>query len=128
MPVCFHNLTEIYKMYFHSPHNCALSPDQIMQLQDLTKRTAEQQGDSGVDVEVDVVSLSSSTASSPAVDVSESSSSSSSSSEKEGDGGGGRGSKQATVGENEKGDTHKHTGSGESFPSVGWLLGWYLTG
>ena len=99
-----------------------------MQLQDLTKRTAEQQGDSGVDVEVDVVSLSSSTASSPAVDVSESSSSSSSSSEKEGDGGGGRGSKQATVGENEKGDTHKHTGSGESFPSVGWLLGWYLTG
>ncbi|KAL8593761.1 hypothetical protein ACOMHN_059254 [Nucella lapillus] len=56
VPLCFHNVTGIYKSYFHSPHNCALSRQQIISLQNLTTHTAQTQGAQGtVDVEVDII-------------------------------------------------------------------------
>ncbi|XP_076450006.1 uncharacterized protein LOC143286350 [Babylonia areolata] len=72
VPVCFHNVTEIYKMYFHSPHNCVLTVHQLQTLQKLTLASAhnnnnkdnnstnDNDDDDDVDISVDVVPLSSS--------------------------------------------------------------------
>ncbi|XP_076471333.1 uncharacterized protein LOC143301148 isoform X2 [Babylonia areolata] len=54
VPLCFQNVTAMYKSYFHSPHNCVLSAQQIMSLQNLTTRTAHDQGDRPEDVHVEV--------------------------------------------------------------------------
>nr|KAG5699199.1 hypothetical protein BaRGS_012720 [Batillaria attramentaria] len=98
VPVCLHNFTELYTRYMHSPHNCQLSHEQIIELQNLTHNV----GDGEVDVEVDVQEL---TTQQPG---SSSSSSSSSSSGDDGDG-------STTAGDNVKGDTKGHTGSGSRF-------------
>ncbi|KAK7098705.1 uncharacterized protein [Littorina saxatilis] len=128
VPGCFHAFTTLYKSYFHSPHNCNLSPQQIMMLQNLTRQTAEEEGEGEVDPEVDVDIVPLPSGPSTPVDVSSSSSS------KEDDGGGGGEVDSVTTGDNTKGGSHKQTGNDASISRqcglpmvVSWLVTFKMT-
>ncbi|KAL8611755.1 hypothetical protein ACOMHN_009437 [Nucella lapillus] len=153
VPVCFQKMTELYNMYFHSPHNCVLTVQQLQTLQRLTLASANKHNDTNNNNNngnVDTVSSSSNTSSSSTTTTTTTTTTPLQSMsplvvtvvEGGGEEGGGGGSSTGeetpggTEGERRNTTRHKHTGSDAAIlgshcsftkVAISWLVAWLVT-